>query len=792
MPVRKSSGKNRGHKSISLPAARNAVHSLMERLEERRLLSGDVRLIGITGNQNSNDFPTYGNDETLYDIKYGAAGTDDPAFMDGFEDISFNAPDTKLTISNTVGVTQGHGALRVDVDNGVNAFWGIRSGNVVDSLLGGATTLSYDMTLNNIELNGGSFGGGDDNSFNGYAQNNELAVVINTPTDGFIQRSFSQANGNDSLNRGATWAGLDGTRKITWDLTTFTSVGGQTLQEFITSHNATEARFWIVTQGADTNGHVGPMRFYFDNFQLYGNAGTTTLADFEPISISKILQLPHVPDTDSIAFNPETGLLHRISGSSSYRDDPNRVGYRDDHFMETINMNDPANSQVGVFNANYEGGPTVDPSDGNTMNYGLPAPFPNWVLPDHRRTDEETDSSFRTATGPNEWGSMRDFTWSSSDHLFYGTDGSGIYTLTADGQPTLIGRPINPSNGGSIDPKGITFYNQDGVRVLLVSEKLGPNLWRIDPTTAQPIGDPIVMLDQNGTPLPGVLSLVEDPTSNTLLGISKLVGDPKNADARELIRIDPVTGQTTSFGTIGTEMADLAFVVSQPSVTASAFVYENLPQRLVFSFSQNVGDSIRATDLKLEKLGPGGGEIILTDPTYDISNNTATFNIPGILADGNYRATLTASGVTNTLDMPITANEEVSFFWLTGDLNRDRAVTISDFIDLASKFNQPATKWSDGDLNYDGQVTISDFIDLASNFNKTIDPPAPAAPAAGEVLTSVDSGSDQTLDATADSAVTSREESASVLGKRTSHRKQSHHRRAAKPARRWISRGGAY
>ena len=88
---------------------RQAVHSLMEGLEERRLLSGDIRLIGITGNLNSGA-PNFGNDETLYDIHYGSAGTSDPAFMDGFEDIAGNAPDTKLTISDTIGVTEGHGA----------------------------------------------------------------------------------------------------------------------------------------------------------------------------------------------------------------------------------------------------------------------------------------------------------------------------------------------------------------------------------------------------------------------------------------------------------------------------------------------------------------------------------------------------------------------------------------------------------------------------------------------------------------------------------------------------------
>jgi hypothetical protein len=52
-----------------------------------------------------------------------------------------------------------------------------------------------------------------------------------------------------------------------------------------------------------------------------------------------------------------------------------------------------------------------------------------------------------------------------------------------------------------------------------------------------------------------------------------------------------------------------------------------------------------------------------------------------------------------------------------GDLNLDGTVSISDFIDLASNFNQPGG-WRQGDLNYDGLVTIGDFIDLASNFGQ--------------------------------------------------------------------------
>jgi hypothetical protein len=52
-----------------------------------------------------------------------------------------------------------------------------------------------------------------------------------------------------------------------------------------------------------------------------------------------------------------------------------------------------------------------------------------------------------------------------------------------------------------------------------------------------------------------------------------------------------------------------------------------------------------------------------------------------------------------------------------GDLNLDGSVTIADFIELASHFNQSGL-WSDGDVNFDGMVTIADFIDLGANFNQ--------------------------------------------------------------------------
>ena len=524
--------------------------AVMEGLEHRRLLAGDVpRLVGITGNQQNSAY----EDETLYDVFYDLPGTRDERFLDGFADIPGNPPDTVLSISNPLGATQGYSALRVDVPQGTNAYWGFSSPNVVEMLKAGASMLSYDLTLRNIELNGGAFGEGEDNSFNGFAQSNELAIVINAPTGGFIQRNFTTGGGTDSLNTNATWSGVDGTRSITWDLTKFTS-GGMSLPEFITANNATDARFWFVTQGDDTNGETGPMRFYFDNMVVHGGLTQQTLiGDFELVAIEKIVTLPFVPDTDAIGFNPESGLLHRTSGASSYRDNPMRIGYQDNHFMQTVDLLSPAMTQRGIFNATPDG----ELNNGvPTGPYGLPAPRPTFIQPAQRRTDTEVDPAIGDLIGPGEYHAARDLTWSHADHLFYVADERGIFKLTAGGQSTFLGRPI----GIAGNPKGITFFTIEGQRRLLISERDGSSLWTIDTQTGETTGNIISLMDSNFNSIPGVLSLVEHPDGKSLLGIGKSFADPNDPFMRDLILIDPLTGLTTRLGSFGVHMADLAFV----------------------------------------------------------------------------------------------------------------------------------------------------------------------------------------------------------------------------------------
>jgi hypothetical protein len=69
-------------------------------------------------------------------------------------------------------------------------------------------------------------------------------------------------------------------------------------------------------------------------------------------------------------------------------------------------------------------------------------------------------------------------------------------------------------------------------------------------------------------------------------------------------------------------------------------------------------------------------------------------------------------------------------YTVMGDLNLDKSVSISDFIDIAAHLNTPGV-WRDGDINYDDNVTFSDFIDLSANFGQSLSgdaAPLPAVP----------------------------------------------------------------
>ena len=206
------------------------------------------------------------------------------AGLDGFTSIN---GDTVLTPGASIGVTLDTASLKVDVPSGV--FWGMQTGDILPLLAGGAETFSWDMTLNNIDLNGGTWETGSGQDFySGYAQANEMAVVLTNQAGTFIQRNFTTGGATDSLGQNAQWNGVDGTRTITFDLTTFTT-NSMTVADYInsvngdgdTTNDVTGARIWMVTQWGNDGTILGDGTpdWYFDNVRV----GDTVIGNFEPI-----------------------------------------------------------------------------------------------------------------------------------------------------------------------------------------------------------------------------------------------------------------------------------------------------------------------------------------------------------------------------------------------------------------------------------------------------------------------------------------------------------------------------
>lgn len=169
-----------------------------------------------------------------------------------------------------------------------------------------------------------------------------------------------------------------------------------------------------------------------------------------------------------------------------------------------------------------------------------------------------------------------------------------------------------------------------------------------------------------------------------------------------------------------------ASAIAPPVMTSSNFLFDLPQQTLRFTFSQDVGASLHAYDVAIVNT--------TTNQVVDTSSLALAYNLAirqlsvtfaglpgGTLADGDYQLTLKSNAVVGNSGNPMAADQQLNFFALAGDANRDRIVNISDFSILAANFNQPAT-FSGGDFNYNGTTEIGDFSILASKFNQGLGP----------------------------------------------------------------------
>jgi methionine-rich copper-binding protein CopC len=185
-------------------------------------------------------------------------------------------------------------------------------------------------------------------------------------------------------------------------------------------------------------------------------------------------------------------------------------------------------------------------------------------------------------------------------------------------------------------------------------------------------------------------------------------------------------------GLIGAPASTTNVVIVDPApvVTASSFLFQTAPQRLTITFDQNVSASLSLADVVIRAL-PSGPTVTPASLTYDTATNTATVTLGGILADGNYRATLLAAGITGPSGVPLAADHAYDFFFLRGDANRDRVVNLRDFNILAANFGQSPRDFTQGDFNYDTLVSLADFNILAARFGAVVAPASAHTSASG-------------------------------------------------------------
>jgi hypothetical protein len=184
--------------------------------------------------------------------------------------------------------------------------------------------------------------------------------------------------------------------------------------------------------------------------------------------------------------------------------------------------------------------------------------------------------------------------------------------------------------------------------------------------------------------------------------------------------------QTDVAGNVGAQSAALNVRIDTvaPTLTTTPVFNYQTGHSILYSFNELLTNTFSPPTVALQHLGtlafvPDGNKNV-TFLNIDISLG---FN--PILADGNYRATITGS-LTDTAGNAF-AGSTLDFFVLAGDANRDRSVDFNDLVALAQNYNTTGKTFSTGDFNYDAKVDFEDLVLLAQRYNTTLSPPAVAA-----------------------------------------------------------------
>jgi hypothetical protein len=391
----------------------------------------------------------------------------------------------------------------------------------------------------------------------------------------------------------------------------------------------------------------------------------TTLFEInlETAEPNPVAKLTWIPDSHAVGFNPVDGLIYHTGGSEAWTDDASREGgWRDHQYMESYNLN--TGEITAIFNANPPPSPDEFPS------WGEEAPRPSWVLPEEQRL---LDDPLPREKGENEYHAVRHLTWSNDENLFYVSDEDGIFKLTPDGESTFVGP--DPAAGLDLDLKALTFYETpEGDTQLLAGARQTFDLYVIDPATGEPVDDPVELLIPPGSPydlaFEGLLGMAQHPETGVLYGIRRTDPTSGNAFERELITINPVTGETELVGNLGYHFTSLTFVTSGVGVPGD--------------FDDNgVLDAGDIDDLTGQSAGG------LNPPQYDLNDDA----------------------LVNTTDVNIWIKDLFNS-WI-GDANLDGEFNSSDLITVLASGTYEAdvdSVWSQGDFNGDGRTNSTDLV----------------------------------------------------------------------------------
>jgi hypothetical protein len=161
-----------------------------------------------------------------------------------------------------------------------------------------------------------------------------------------------------------------------------------------------------------------------------------------------------------------------------------------------------------------------------------------------------------------------------------------------------------------------------------------------------------------------------------------------------------------------------------PTLTATPVFNYQTGHSILYSFSELMTQTFTTATAAVQDLGtlafvPNANKGV----TFLNTDVSLAFN--PVLADGNYRATITTA-LTDTAGNAFAGNT-LDFYVLAGDANRDRKVNFQDLVILAQNYNTTGKTFGQGNFNYDagGVVNFADLVLFAQRYNTELAPPPP-------------------------------------------------------------------